>query len=153
MKHTLYFMLGFLILTGCSIKYSGDNDNIEKKIEHFAVDCKCTNYTIDITKLTNFKWDTVYVFNYSVPKDLVEQIIGTSYPDYQEGTRPMVFVHQGKITHSENNPDGMLKNSPGQVIYNYSLGLRYGVYTPRTAVFTVKVEGTKGKTFYQLNSR
>ncbi|RKR84893.1 hypothetical protein BDD43_5146 [Mucilaginibacter gracilis] len=150
MKQSFKILLLLLLTTGCGVK--NGKEEIEKKIQAKADDCKgAANCIVKIADLTSFKWDGLCVFNTPLPKQDVETALGVPYPDYEEGTRPLIFFYQGKIVYSENNPNGLIKGTPGQVIYDYAVGLHYGVYNPQNAVFNVKVEKGGPKTFYSMH--
>ncbi|MEO6523928.1 MAG: hypothetical protein ABIN91_19750 [Mucilaginibacter sp.] len=146
MKHTLKYLLLALIFAGCA----SNNDNVEQLIEKKADACKAADCTIKVADITSFKWDEMYAFNHPQPKQVIEKEIDMPYPDYQEGTRPLIFIYQNKIVHFENNPDGLTKDTKGQIIYNYQFALGCKLYKPQEAVFKVKVEKSGNKVFYNL---
>lgn len=137
---------------GCGTR--GGDKHIEKQIEAIADACKDTSKcSVDLKEVAKFEWDSVYVFNSPQTQKNVELAIGTKYPGYVEGERPMIFMNKGNIVYYENNPDGMIKGTPGQVIFSYTVGLKYSVITPEKAQFDIKVEKTNAKTFYKLVAR
>jgi len=146
MKHAVKYLLLALLFAGCA----SSNDNVEQLIEKEAGNCKAADCTLNIADITSFKWDVMYAFNYSQPRLVIEKAIGLPYPDYQEGTRPLIFLYKNKIVHAENNPGVFAKTSKGQVIYSYELGLQYKAYKPEQAVFKVKIGKNGGQTFYSL---
>lgn len=152
MKNSVKYLLVLLIAaTGCTQKTPTSSKEIQKKIEAKADACKDTSKcSINIADLTDFKWETMYVFNSAQPKDIIEQAIGTTFPGYQDGMHPMIFMYKGVIVYFENNPDGLAPGTPGQIIFSYTVGLHYWAFKPTNANFRVKVEKTKGKVFYEM---
>lgn len=151
MKNSVKYLLVLLIAAaGCTQKTTNSKE-IQKQIEAKADACKDTaKCTINVADLTDFKWETMYVFNSAYPKDIIEQAIGTTFPGYQEGMHPMIFMDKGVIVYYENNPNGLAPGSPGQIIFSFTVGLHYWAFKPNNANFRVKIEKTKGKVFYEM---
>lgn len=145
MKHAVKYLVAALLITGCTSK----NVNVEQLIEQKAN--TCPNCTIKVSDVTPFKWDELYVFNSTTQsKADIERAIQQKFDDYVPNTRPMIFYLDGKIVHVENNPDGLAKGTPGQIIFDYAPGMPFKFYNPQTAVFKVKTEKNTAKTFYTL---
>ena len=77
------------------------SNSIEDRIKNSINDCSNSNWTIDITKLTDFKWDKMYVFHIATGPDEISGAIEFNYPYYEEFSRSIVFVNKGKIVHYE----------------------------------------------------
>jgi len=144
MKYQLIVYL-FVITT-----FAGCKSSIEKEIARKASDCDDENCKIKITDFTDFQWDKMYIFNYAVPSDEVDQAIGVEYGNYEEFTRPWVFVKNNKIVYAENNPDDIETIVDREVVFDGPDSLRFMVYTPKKAIFRVKKKTSDRKNYYLL---
>jgi hypothetical protein len=148
MKHVLKYLLPLVIIVGCTSKKDGIN--IEQLLEQKAKACKGDSCIVKVADVTPFEWDEVYVFNSPTLKTNIEKAVQLKYDDFEAGTRPLIFVLKDKIVHTENNPDGLAKGTPGQIVLDYPVSLGFKMYTPATAVFKVKIDSGAKKTFYNF---
>lgn len=110
-KLIIGIILSLILLGSCS-------NTIESKIASKLKQCEKSVCEIDITELTNFKWDTAYYFEIPVSQDIINKMIGIEYQNYKEFTRPLIFIKNRKIVYSENNPSGVESITKNQIVFN-----------------------------------
>jgi len=148
MKIKLFcFTFIIVLISGC---LDVRKANISESITEAANDCKSQDCMIDINKLTNFKWDKMYVFNTATGPEEISNAIKTDYPYYQEFTKSMVFLYKKKIVHYENNEDDIETATDGSVIFNYPDSLHYQDYTNDQVLFKAKKVNFDKGSYYVL---
>jgi len=142
-----YQLLVFVLIIITSV---GCKSSLEKRIANRAD--KCENCKIRLVDFTNFQWDKMYVFNYSVSPDEVDNALGLEYSndDYEEFTRPWIFVKNNKVVYAEDNPYNIEGVVSDEVAFDQSDSVRVISYTPNTAVFKAKKERSGGNKYYVL---
>ena len=144
-KQSILLLLLLLVISCKNI-----NNNIEERIIDKINDCDNGNCTIEITQLTDFRWDKMFVFNEAQPPEEIEQAIGSKYPYYEEFSRTIIFLYKHKIVHYENNESDIETATDGSVIFDYPDSLKYKLYTPNNVKFRFKsIPFSKG-TYYKL---
>jgi len=138
--------LVLLSLLGCS------TNDIATLIKQQADSCNM-NCVITIPKLTNYKWDKMYVFDNACSPEVIDSAIGMEYPYYKEFSKTMIFLNKGKIVHYENHEDKIETATNGSVIFDYPDSLHYQVYTPDKAKFRAKLVNFSKGTFYELSQQ
>jgi hypothetical protein len=139
-----YFFVLILLLTGCG------SNSLEDKIALKASSCT-EPCLISLAELTNFKWDKMYASDLPSTLEEINRVIGTEYPYYEEFTRPIIFLNEGKIIYHENNPSNIEGVIDGQVIFgNATDTTKFRVFTVDKAVFKVRKRKSNNKSYYEL---
>lgn len=94
------------------------NNTIESRIANRLKQCDSVECKINITEYTNFEWDTAYYFETPVSQAVINKIIGFKYQNYQEFTRPLIFIRNRKVVYYENNPSSIESLTKNQVVFN-----------------------------------
>lgn len=102
-----------LLLPSCS-----RSGIIERKIGERIENCQDIPCVIKIEELTKFEWDKMYVFSYGVSLDEIERTLGTSFSDYVEFKRRMVFLKDGRIIHREDETTDIEGMADGEVVFD-----------------------------------
>lgn len=148
MRKSLILAIPIAILYSC---HGNGNGELERKIEaHITNACKSKICTIDLSKITSFKWKRFYVFKETSSLELVEQTINQKYPYFTDVARRLVFLDENNkiIYHEDIFPevDGVTSKD---IVFCVPDTVNFRVYT--TPQFTVtKIELEKGY-YYLLN--
>ena len=125
--------------------------SIEKRVARQANKCQNENCKVRVADLTDFQWDKMVVFNYSISDAVVNDAIWFDYKNYDDQTRPWIFIKNNRIVYAENNPAGIEGPVEGEVAFDGPDSLKFMVYTPKTAIFSVKKETANNKSYYLLH--
>ena len=141
-------ILATLLLCSCG---SGKMGKIERRIGERIDACKPGDTcTIRISDVTDFSWDKMYAFTHNATQDQIDKALGTSFPDYVEFTRRLVFLKDGKIVYKEDTPSNIESLVNRQVVFD-SLGTEvYTTYTAADAVFRCWKGKFENGVYYQL---
>ncbi|MEQ1965286.1 hypothetical protein ABLB69_19525 [Xenorhabdus khoisanae] len=60
-----------------------------------------TNCLVDISKITPFKWDTLYVIDKGWTRHEIEALIGTAFPEKMDIFSKLIFVKNGQVVYSD----------------------------------------------------
>lgn len=145
-------ILAVLFLCGCG---PGKTGKIERRISERIDACSAgAPCTIRISDVTDFSWDKMYAFTYNATQDQIDKALGTSFPDYVEFTRRMVFLKDGKIVYREDAPSNIESRVNGEVSFDVPETEIYKAYTTEDAVFRVWKEkvnnGFESDVYYRL---
>ncbi|MFL6254089.1 MAG: hypothetical protein ACJ74T_03630 [Pyrinomonadaceae bacterium] len=101
--------------------------------------------------LTNFQWDKMYVFSYGAELSDIQTALGTSFPNFVQFTRRLVFLKDGKIVYREDEPTDIEHAVDGEVNFaGMDTQPSYLMFTPDTAVFNAKKEKHSHGVLYLL---
>ncbi len=146
----LALLLGvFAALTACS-----ENTSLEDRIaDWYETSCGDERTCeLELRKLTSVEWDRLFVFWYGARQKEVEQILGIdNYPDFQELSRRIVLMRDGRIVHQEQHASDPERVLPGEVVFDLGDSKPYSVYSARDARFNVKRVKTEGGWFFELH--
>ena len=147
MKSFYILMFALMMLFGCS-----KSGQIEQRIGERINSCKPSEPCIvRITDLTDFQWDQMHVFEYGARLDEIEKALGTSFPNYVEFTRRLVFLKDGKIVYREDEPTDIEGPVNGKVCFgDESYTDPHWLFTPDNAVFRAKKKEFDGGVYYTL---
>jgi hypothetical protein len=149
----LFVVLGIIVgslLTGCEATHI-NRWGFEAKIVS-AIKAKCrdsANCTIRIADLTKFSWDKMFVFKYGAQRREVEEALGCPFPNYTEFTRKIVFMSEGKVVFSEQEPTNVERPLDQEVSFDVPDTDEHKQYGPDIA-FSVATKTFDGGVFYIL---
>jgi len=131
------------------------SNNIERKIGSKGKNCgTVSNCTVIISQLTDFAWDKMFVFDATESLQDINKIMGIDYSQYFEDyTRSIIFTKNNQIVHNENNKWDPEDAVDGEVIFDYPDSVKYTIYTPTSAQFTLKMKHSGTKTYYILSHK
>lgn len=147
MKTLIYriILLGFFL--GCSPK-----TKLEKKIEH-AINDKCDDLNkcnLNLSGVTNFNWNKLYVFKESAQPSEIEAAIGRRYPYYEDVARRLVFMDNNKIVYHEDVFPSFEGIPNGQILFDMPDTVNYKVFLNKE--FIVQ-KYTEEKRYYYVLSQ
>jgi len=130
MRSLIVGALCLILLQSCGTP-TVDPHSIEGKlVTTIKTNCgESTGCMIRLRDVTDFAWDRVYVFNYAVTKDQIENIIGTPFPRYEEFKRSIIFLDGGKVVYSEADPTDIEGVINDQVVFDIAARGNYKVYS------------------------
>ncbi|MGH9969370.1 MAG: hypothetical protein ACREBG_16435 [Pyrinomonadaceae bacterium] len=134
------------VMVACSHSTSIEH-RVGQSIDNCKSDSPCI---IRVKDFTDFEWDEMHVFEYGASLDQIEQAIGTSFPDYVEFTRRMVFLNGGKIVHREAEPTDVERVTNGQLVFAESYRDTHWSFTRENAVFKAQKKQSNGATSFAL---
>jgi hypothetical protein len=145
-------ILATLLLCSCG---SGKVGKIERRIGERIDACKPgDSCTIRISDVTDFSWDKMYAFTHNATQDQIDKALGTSFPDYVEFTKRLVFLKDGKIVYREDTPSNIESLVNREVIFDIRETEVYKAYTAEDAVFRGWKEkfnnGSEKDVYYRL---
>ena len=136
-----------------------ENDFVQERLVQVAhsMQTKSVNDTVllNMSSVTNFKWDTLYTFYSTGLVREVSQAIGAPSPTYanvHEHETLFIFMKNGRVVHStlfQRLPDNQEPNSLN-VISAFSPG---ELFTPATATFKVTRDNIHDNTLLVLHFR
>lgn len=141
----------FIILIPCFlliINYSCSSKNLSEKIGDYINNMNIQNDSIhylNLSQVTPFKWDTLYVFGRDASLKDIENILQLEYPDVKGAATSWVFIREHKIVYYEtifvisDDEDNI------QVFFDIPDSTTYTMYTD--SIFKIKRESL-GQDYY-----
>ncbi|MDH6251250.1 hypothetical protein M2347_000977 [Chryseobacterium sp. H1D6B] len=148
MKKTIIFILIIFNIISCNEK--NDNSKFENQIVTLIKEsCAAENCFIDLSEITSFKWNKLYVFKETASNAEVEKIINQKYPYFEDVARRFIFIDKNnKIVYHEDvfpNVEGLADED---VIFDIPDSINYKIYTNHN--FKVIKEKIKKGHYYIL---
>jgi hypothetical protein len=140
-------LFALLLLIACNPPHT----QIEKAVATAADACPSQDACgVDLATLTDFKWDTLYVFTSAVNLDQIRTITGlTVASDYEFASR-LVFTKNGILVYKEERPITFNGPRDGEVVINIPSKANYWVVPRDEAKFSVRREEYRGNVRYML---
>ena len=133
----------FIFCSACS-----KNETIYKKLIQ-VTDAYEQTADINMLNLTDFKWDTLYLFRYDASKNEVFKATGLNISNFSEFTKKIIFTIDGKLAYYEEFPTNLSGVSENEIIFN--LTSKYELHDASSSMFIIKKEKiTKDKYYYDL---
>jgi hypothetical protein len=105
--------------------------------------------TIRVRDVTNFAWDKMYVFPYTVNREEVEGVVGVPLPEWEEFKRMIIFTNGGKLVYFENDPTNIEHPINEQVVFDIPDRAGHRAYGP-DPVFEVTQKDSDKDLYYEL---
>jgi len=135
-----------LLLWNCKHSFE---DKIERRITK-KYESGNNSTTISIKDLTDFKWDSLYIFNFNNTFEDVNRSLGFKYPYYKEFSRIYVFLNNNKIIYHEEDPENIESLENKEVVFKDSDSAKFVCYSYSNANFKVKVCSFEKGVYYEL---
>ena len=149
MKRFCILTLSLTLMLGCS-RPGLIERRVGEKVEGCKPGAPCV---IRIAAFTDFEWDRMYAFSYGAELSDIEAAIGTSFPNYVQFTRRLVFLKGGRIVYREDEPTDIERPVDGEVSFaeaeSYPVSSHWA-FTPETAVFSAEKKEFDGGAYYAL---
>lgn len=147
MKKNILKIFIIMLIIGCQ---SSNNGMIERKIELY-LDKFYKNDTIDfdLSVITKFRWEKMYIFNESADIETIESIISQPYPYVSDIARRIIFIDSSNkiVYHEDIFPKNPSKFINGQIIFKISDNYTYRIYN-KNLFHAFKIQTEKG--YYYL---
>ena len=128
-------ILGVLLLaSSCSlIRNLGDfqrrvGNGIEQECGRPA-ECR-----IKLGDYTDFRWDTLYVFDEATDDELITRVLGKPLAGWEEMTCYEVFLLDGKIVHQEHFEVDFEKPMSREVLFYHATDKQFSIWKPQQSV-------------------
>jgi hypothetical protein len=147
MKEFIKYSLILFVFISCG------NNSFEKKIaaeiEKNQTQEKCI---VNIKNLTDFDWDKMYVFNYSLSNEDIYKILKTKdiALGMNDNIRRIVFMNGNKVALCDEEISEIENYTPNEVIFPIPDSLNYGEYKPTDAIFSASIRKEGEIKYYQL---
>lgn len=142
-----------LYISICLFLFNCNNNNskLEKKIEiEISKTCKLTQCTIDLSKVTPFKWSKFYVFKETASLETVEKAINQSYPYFEDIGRRLIFLDEdNNIIYHEDIFPSVEGLENGYVAFHMPDSVNFRIYTMSN--FTVRKRELENGYYYILS--
>lgn len=147
MKMSLVLVSVLTFLFSCN---ENRNGKLAQKIDaHITEYCKEGICTINLSKITPFKWDRFYLFKETTSLEVVERVLNQEYPYFTDIGRRIIFLDDGNnIVYHEDifpNVEGITNKD---VIFYMPDTVNFKEFINPN--FTVKKEKTKKGYYYIL---
>ena len=100
------------------------SNGIEEECSHRAV-CQ-----IQLGSFTNFRWDTLYVFDAGEDEEIIAKALGQPFVGWEEMTVYEVFLSAGKIVHQEHFEAGVENPNSREVVFHHADDKQFSTWTP-----------------------
>ena len=96
----------------------------------------------------------MHVFTAGASQQMIEKTLGTTFPDYVEFKRRIIFLNNGAIVHREDEPTDLERTVDGEVSFAKSYAEpSHWSFTPDSAVFSAEKRGFDRGTYYVLKPK
>lgn len=148
MKFQIFIIFLIFSITSC------DKLTIEDKIRDSIKRTLNNKKTlvVDVSKITDFKWDKMYVFKYTATKDEIDNIIGSSDYIYTEFTRRIIFILNDKIVYVDELPTNIEGLVDDEVVFDIPDDSIYKVYSIDNAIFNIDIKQSSNGIYYKLKT-
>ena len=147
MKRSIITILLTAFLFSCS-QMETSNSIIAKKIEkecNGKDTCK-----INMQATVNEQWDKMYVFKESASLERINQVIGFTYPYFEDIAKRIIFTRAGKVVFHEDEFPGVESAKNGEVVFNIGDTSDYKIFLPGEAIFNVHKVDFDKSSYYEL---
>jgi|GEM_PF-6587022 len=137
------FCLPLVLLSGyVTYAYIQAQNTLDKNfVRSFENKCGANPHcTMNISEVTPFPWDTVYVFEAGETVDM-ESVIGIPVPLLNEMSLRTVFLNEGRIVYATTLPQDEEGNYVTKISYDIPQEKRYKAYTNETATIALNEHG------------
>ncbi len=133
----IIFMFVSFFLCNCS-EYN--KTEFEKSIEsEYLSLCNDSSVcTIDISKITLFKWDKMFIFKTSASLDIINKALGFSYPYYIDIAHRVIFLKNNKIVYHDDYYFSIENELNTTIIFDLPEGVSYKSYDNNNSIFIIK---------------
>lgn len=121
---------------------------IVRSIRH---DCRSNpKCQVQISSLSTFDWDKMYIFSQGFNADQVEEVSGLRPSKDDFAATKFMFVKDNAIVFYEQKGVDWEGGTKTRLYFKHSDSQSYGIYTPDTAVFSVETISSANGGYYNL---
>lgn len=142
-----------IIMCLLTILISCDNKQQSYRLRNSIID-KCSKQAdckINMTELTWFEWDKLFVFDESATYPLIKRELGFEFPKYKEFSRFIIFTLDDEIVYFEEEPYNPSQRKNNSVWFSLPIRESFMYFDKQSAIFEVEINIIDEKTYYTLH--
>ena len=133
-----------------------DNSTTIKALARDVIEKECKdslNCIVSIPMLTPYEWDRMYVFEYNMTDEEINQVIHQKFRRHLELTKVWLFMRGDNIVYFEEHEIDFERPTKRDLIFP-KVSEKFAEFTPSSAVFNVSTKWWKeyGYSYYVLSS-
>ena len=133
-----------------------DNSTTIKALARDVIEKECKdslNCIVSIPMLTPYEWDRMYVFEYNMTDEEINQVIHQKFRRHLELTKVWLFMRGDSIVYFEEHEIDFERPTKRDLIFP-KVSEKFAEFTPSSAVFNVSTKWWKeyGYSYYVLSS-
>ncbi|NER07376.1 MAG: hypothetical protein F6K17_34840, partial [Okeania sp. SIO3C4] len=139
--------------------FTENKESLERRVLDRVNSCEEDKCFLSIKDLTEFDWDSLYIFDYYTSEDEIEEIIGCKLKDYNEKysssqgyIKLVIFKFENKIIYLEEWRTHISNIPENEIIFASTGNSYFKSYSIDSSVFIVeKIKLKENKYYYRLS--
>ena len=145
-----------LVVLLATLSNCSDNSTTIKALARDVIEKECKdslNCIVSIPMLTPYEWDRMYVFEYNMTDEEINQVIHQKFRRHLELTKVWLFMRGDSIVYFEEHEIDFERPTKRDLIFPKG-SEKFAEFTPSSAVFNVSTKWWKeyGYSYYVLSS-
>jgi len=145
-----------LVVLLATMSNCSDNSTTIKALARDVIEKECKdslNCIVSIPMLTPYEWDRMYVFEYNMTDEEINQVIHQKFRRHLELTKVWLFMRGDSIVYFEEHEIDFERPTKKDLIFSKG-SEKFAEFTPSSAVFNVSTKWWKeyGYSYYVLSS-
>ena len=145
-----------LVVLLATLSNCSDNSTTIKALARDVIEKECKdslNCIVSIPMLTPYEWDRMYVFEYNMTDEEINQVIHQKFRRHLELTKVWLFMRGDSIVYFEEHEIDFERPTKKDLIFSKG-SEKFAEFTPSSAVFNVSTKWWKeyGYSYYVLSS-
>ena len=145
-----------LVVLLATLSNCSDNSTTIKALAKDVIEKECKdslNCIVSIPMLTPYEWDRMYVFEYNMTDEEINQVIHQKFRRHLELTKVWLFMRGDSIVYFEEHEIDFERPTKKDLIFSKG-SEKFAEFTPSSAVFNVSTKWWKeyGYSYYVLSS-
>ena len=145
-----------LVVLLATMSNCSDNSTTIKALARDVIEKECKdslNCIVSIPMLTPYEWDRMYVFEYNMTDEEINQVIHQKFRRHLELTKVWLFMRGDSIVYFEEHEIDFERPTKRDLIFP-KVSEKFAEFTPSSAVFNVSTKWWKeyGYSYYVLSS-
>ena len=145
-----------LVVLLATMSNCSDNSTTIKALARDVIEKECKdslNCIVSIPMLTPYEWDRMYVFEYNMTDEEINQVIHQKFRRHLELTKVWLFMRGDSIVYFEEHEIDFERPTKRDLIFPKG-SEKFAEFTPSSAVFNVSTKWWKeyGYSYYVLSS-
>lgn len=145
-----------LVVLLATMSNCSDNSTTIKALARDVIEKECKdslNCIVSIPMLTPYEWDRMYVFEYNMTDEEINQVIHQKFRRHLELTKVWLFMRGDNIVYFEEHEIDFERPTKRDLIFP-KVSEKFAEFTPSSAVFNVSTKWWKeyGYSYYVLSS-
>lgn len=148
MRKNIVCVFAAALLFSCG----NDKNTIKGKIiSSYKKECSEQPCYIDIRNVTDFSWDSMFVFGYGNTIEEIHRIVPECPNTNNEFTKKIIFKHNNKIVlYEEYEVKNIERLEKNDVVFDMSKSKNYHIYTSDNANFSITKKKFEYGVYYEL---